>query len=392
MVKGVRKTLMKSTLVVCLALCLLSVGLGRPAQAAEPIKIGVLVSLTGPAGFMGQPIKEAFTAIFDDVNQKGGVLGRKVELLMEDDQSNPSNAVIAATKLIKDEKVALIIGASTADSDAAIIPTIEQEQVPMLVAGPLVASFKKEVFLLGPGDARGDAHIMEYVVKKMGAKKIAIIRDTATYGSEGSKYYHEEVKKYPGVSIIIEEKMEMTDTSVIPQLTNIKAAKPDVLIVHSLIPYPVAKNYKQLGMTVPVFGSHAMPTPEFLKLAGPIAEENHWIMTASKMMIAEKLPASDPFRKNIYDPFKKLLQDKYGPTKNINVFHAVTYDASWVAINALKLAGNDNRAALRDAIEKVRYDGFVGQFACTPTDHQGSPKDTMPEMIIKGGEYVPYTK
>src|SRR5208283_4910353 len=84
MVKGVRKTLMKSTLVVCLALCLLSVGLGRPAQAAEPIKIGVLTCLTGPLAFLGQPIKEAFTAIFEEVNQKGGVLGRKVELLIED--------------------------------------------------------------------------------------------------------------------------------------------------------------------------------------------------------------------------------------------------------------------------------------------------------------------
>jgi len=390
--KDVSKRLVKFSFVVFIGLCFLSAGLARPARAAEPIKIGILTCLTGPIGFIGQPIKEAFTAIFDDLNQKGGINGRKVELLIEDDQSNPSNAVISATKLIKDEKVPLILGSGTADSDAAIIPTVEQEQVPMLVAGPLVAPFKKYVFLMGPGDARGNAHIMEFVCTKLNAKKIAILRDTATYGSEGSKYYHEEIKKYPGASIIIEEKMEMADTNVIPQLTKIKAAKPDVLIIHSTGVGPIAKNYKQLGMTVQVYGSHSMPTPEFLKLSGAIAEESHWIMTASKMMIAEKLPASDPFRKNIYDPFKKLLQAKYGPTKNINVFHAVAYDASMVTIEAIKLAGTDNRAAVRDALEKVRYDGFVGQFACTPTDHQGAPKDTMPEMMVKGGEFVPYTK
>ncbi len=390
--RGVTGILTKFTVAVCLALCLLSFTIGGTAQAAEPIKIGVLTCLTGPVGFMGQPIKEAFVAIFDDINAKGGINGRKVELLIEDDQSNPSNAVIAATKLIKDQKVSMMIGASLADSDAAILPTIEQEHVPMLVAGPLVAPFKKEVFLLGPGDARGAAHIMEFVVKKLGAKKIAILRDTATYGSEGSKYYHQELKKYPGVSIIIEEKMEMADTNVIPQLTKIKAAKPDVLIIHSTNVAAIPKNYKQLGMTVQVYGSHAMPTPQFLKLGGDIAEEYHWIMVASKMMIAEKLPASDPFRKNVYDPFKKLMKDKYGPSKDINVFHAVTYDASMVAVEAYKIAGNDNRAALRDAIEKVRFDGFVGQFACTPTDHQGAPKDTMPEMVVKGGEYAPYTK
>ena len=128
----------------------MSAGLARPVRAAEPIKIGILTCLTGPIGFIGQPIKEAFTAIFDDLNQKGGINGRKVELLIEDDQSNPSNAVISATKLIKDEKVPLIIGSSTADSDAAIIPTVEQEQVPMLVAGPLVAPFKKDDLSHGP--------------------------------------------------------------------------------------------------------------------------------------------------------------------------------------------------------------------------------------------------
>jgi branched-chain amino acid transport system substrate-binding protein len=380
-----------SLLLVCLGFFF---GLAStPAAAAEPpIKIGIVMPITGPGGFMGTPMKEAAVAIFEGINAKGGINGRKVEYIIEDDQSNPTKAVVAATKLIRDEKVCVIIAASLADSDAAMIPTVEQEQVPMLVSGPLVAPYKKWVFHLGPGDERGAAHIMDFVVNQMGAKKIGLMRDTAVYGSEGSKFYNIYAKKYPGVSIVIDEKMEMTDTNVIPQLTKIKAAKPDVMIIHSLISGPIAKNYKQLGMTTPVFGSHAMPSPQFLAQAGTIAEESKWIMTASKLLIGEKLPANDSFRKNVYEPFKKMLRDKYGPTKEMNVFHPAIHDGCMAAIEGLKLAGTDNRAALRDAIEKVKFDGMVGFYTCLPGDHQCDPKDTMPEMMVKGGEFVPYTK
>jgi branched-chain amino acid transport system substrate-binding protein len=383
-------SLVLSLLIVCLCFAF---GSFAPAAAAEPpIKIGIVMPITGPGGFMGTPMKEAAVAIFEGINAKGGINGRKVEYIIEDDQSKPTQAVVAATKLIRDEKVCVIIAASLADSDAAMIPTVEQEQIPMLVSGPLVAPYKKWVFHLGPGDERGAAHIMDFVVNQMGAKKIGLMRDTAVYGSEGSKFYNVYAKKYPGVSIVIDEKMEMSDTNVIPQLTKIKAAKPDVMIIHSLISGPVAKNYKQLGMTTPVFGSHAMPSPQFLAQAGTIAEESKWVMTGSKLLIGDKVPANDSFRKNIYEPFKKMLKDKYGPTKDVNVFHPAIHDGCMVAIEGLKLAGTDNRAALRDAIEKVKFEGMVGNYACNPGDHQCCPKDTMPEMMVKGGEFVPYSK
>jgi branched-chain amino acid transport system substrate-binding protein len=391
MVNHTCKISMKSAFVVSLVLCMVLVVQGRPVCAAEPIKIGVVACLSGPMAFVGQPMKEAITAIFDDLNKKGGVLGRQVEVLVENDSGNTANAVIAATKLIRDENVSLIIGASAADA-GAIVPLVEREQVPMLAANPLVVPFRKHVFLLGPGDERGAAHIMEFVIKKLGAKKIGILRDTGKFGTQGSKYYRQEIAKYPDSSIIIEESMDVTDTNVIPQLTKIKAAKPDILIIHSTSNGPIPKAYKQLGMTVPVYGSHAMPSPEFLKQGGAIAEENRWIMCASKSLFAEELPANDPFRKNVYEPFKKALQAKYGPDKGIHVFHAASGDAAMVTIEALRIAGTDNRAALRDALEKVRYDGFLGEFACSPTDHQGSPRDTMPEMVVKDGKFVPYAK
>jgi branched-chain amino acid transport system substrate-binding protein len=383
-----------TTLLLCLVcLSLVFVYPAKPSHAADPIRIGVLFSITGPTGFFGTPSKEGVTAVFDDVNKKGGLFGRKIEYFVEDDQSNPSNAVIATTKLVRDKKVSLIIGPSLTDSGMAMIPIIEKEGVPFVVTGPLVTPFKKWVFLIGPGDVRGASHIMEVAVKNMGGKKIAILRDTSNYGGTASKVYNKEIANYPGSKIIIEEKFEVADTSMVPQLTRIKASNPDVIILHGFAPAAsvVAKNCKQLGIKTPVLCCHAVGMPEFVKLSGKIAEEFKWALLVPQVLIAEKLPPSDPYHK-VFDPFKKLMKGTYGESKELNIFHGVTVDAASVAVAALRLAGTDDRAAVRNALEKVRYEGLLGPFACSATDHQGSPYDPETPVMIKNGEFWPYEK
>ena len=99
-----------------------------------------------------------------------------------------------------------------------------------------------------------------------------------------------------------------------------------------------------------------------------------------------------PFRKNLYDPFKKMMQDAYGQSKVQNMFHASTYDVIIGVAAAIKLAGSDNRDAIRDALEKINVPGFLGNFAPTPQDDYGAPKDPMIPVVLKGGEFVPYKK
>ncbi len=385
---------MRVALGVCLLCCLFSLGAGKPLLAAEPIKIGALMSMTGPAGFVGSNVKEAIQVVVDDINKKGGVLGRPIEVLYEDDQSNPANAVVAVTKLIRDQKVSAIIGPSVMDSGMAIMPTVEKEGVPFMVIGPIVTPTKKWVFLLGPGDARGAIHYLEVATKDFGAKRIAVLHDSGAYGMTGLKEYNNHIGQYPGASIVIEERFDMSDTNVIPQLTKIKAVNPDLIILHTFSgpATVVAKNYKQLGMKTMVLGAGGVPQTDFLKGAGSIAEEGKWAFLVAKLLIAEKLPPSDPYRKNLYDPFKKIMQDKYGPTKELNGFHAVARDGIVTIVEAIKAAGSDDRAAIRNAFEKIRIEGMVGAFACSPTDHQGSPKDTFPLAGVKNGELVPYQK
>jgi branched-chain amino acid transport system substrate-binding protein len=368
------------------------------AHAVEPVRVGAVFSMSAKSGFggplMGAPMKMAVTAVVDDLNAKGGILGRPIELYVEDDQSSPTSAAVAATKLIRDRKVSVVIGPSLTDSAMAMIPVCEKEQVPMVVTGPATSSLDKWVFLVGAGDIRGAAHIADFAVKTLGVRKIAVLHDSANYGMTGMKNLVRQIARHPDVSIVIEEQFAPSDTNMIPQLTKIKAANPELLILYTTGASAaiIAKNYKQLGMVVQVLGSHGVPTPEFLSLAGKTAEEHRWVMIGAKIAVADRLPVSDPYRKNVYDPFIDLMKKEYSQFAEPNVYQAAAYDGIMITTEALKAAGTDDRAALRNALEHIRWNGLLGEFSCTPRDHQGSPRDDSAAMMVREGRYVPYKK
>jgi branched-chain amino acid transport system substrate-binding protein len=383
-------------LLICLCLICLCVfgGLLNPAAAAEPIRIGVVLSISGWGGFIGTPEKEAMVVVVEETNRKGGVLGRQIELLIEDDQSNPTTAVIATTKLVRDQKVCMVLGPAIADSGMAMIPIMEKEEVPFPVSGPVITSYKKWVFNVTPNEIINASQLLEYAVNGLGGKRIAVIHDAAKFGMTGMQVFRDEIKKYPGSSIIIEEKFESADTTVVPQLSKIKAMNPDVLIIQTpgAQAAVVAKSYKQLGLKMKVTGPPGMASPEFLKIAGPVAEENGWILLGDRILVGDKLPPDESYRKNVYDPFKRLIKEKYGESRMLSVFHAVGHDAIRIAVAALQMAGSDDRAAIRSALEKVKYEGMLGNFVGAPDDHTGFQRSTCIPIIVKGNEYVPYRR
>ncbi len=391
---GLARSLVKAVLFLSLSLCVtLAIG-GKPLSAAEPIRIGTIFSITGWAGFLGSAQKEIFTAMLDDVNSKGGINGRQIELYFEDDKSSPTNAAIAVTKLIKDKKVVIVVGTSIVDSAMAIVPLCEQEQVPFINSGPALIPLKKWIFSVGPGMIRSAGHMLEYAIKELGGKRIALLHGSDGDGKLGAKAIMSDIGKYPGASIVIEETFEPTDTNMVPQLTKVKSANPDVIVLVTTAgpASVVAKNYKQVGLTVPVVGFAGITAPEFAKNTGKIAEESKWICLTVPIMVAEKMAPDDPYRKNVYEPVKKLMQEKYGPTKRVTLYHGSSHDALEAAIEAMKAAEKINPASIRDALEKIRVEGFVGDFACTPNDHQGAPVDPMRPVVLRDGEWVPYVK
>lgn len=362
--------------------------------APEPIRLGTIMSITGWAGFIGTPQREVFNAVIEDINAKGGINGRPLELYYEDDQSVPMNAVIAATKLIKDRKVIAICGTSTSDAALAIVPVCEQSKIPFINSGPALIPFKKWIFSVGPGDERGARHLLDFAIKDLGARRIALMYGVDAMGTLGYKVMNAEIGKYPGASLVIQESFEPKDTNMIPQLMKVRNANPDVIILQTTggAASIIAKNYKQLGMTCQVLGGGSITMPEFYKLAGKIAEECKWLFLSQPMMIVEKMAPNDPYRKNVWEPAEKFMQDKYGPNKHVTMFHGSTFDALRGITEAMKMCRNVDSASVRDALEKVKIEGFLGTFAPTPTDHQSTPVDPMRPMVLKNGEYVPWVK
>ncbi len=374
---------------------LLAIG-GTSVKAAEPIKIGVVLCITGWGGPLGTPGKEAITIAAEDINRRGGVLGRQIELYFEDDQSNPTNAALAATKLIRDKNVAAVIGSNLTVFCMPMLPIFEREQVPNISLGAgheITDPLRKWVFRIPLTDYRLSPRMLKFTVETLGAKRIALLYSTDASGMMGAKGVLDNARKF-GATIVANEKFDPKDTNMIPQLTNIKAANADAIILYtSAAPAAVvAKNYQQLGLKMPVVASHGVPTPEFLKLAGTIVENGRWMLYGMKALYAEQLPLNEPWRKNIYDPFKKSLKEKYGKS-DITPFHANGHDAMYILAEALKIAGTDDRAALRNALEKVKYKGLLNaEFAYTATDHDGQTGEAYEPLIRKDGKWWPYKK
>lgn len=380
---------------VALAL-LLSVEGGGLVQAAEPIKVGAVLSVTGYAGLIGTPQMEAIQVFAEKVNREGGVLGRPVEVYFEDDQSNPANSVIVASKLIHDKKVCAIIGSTLTNMCMAMLPIFERERVPNVSFGAgheITDPLRKWVFRITLTDIRLSPVMLRFAAEKLGARKIALLHSTDASGMMGAKGVKENVAKY-GMEIVITEMFDPKDTNMVPQLTKIKTARPDAIILYSnAAPAAVvAKNCQQLGMEqIPIIGSHGIPGPEFIKLVGSTVERGRWIFLSLKSAIADKLPANDPYRQNLYDPFIKGFREKFGAAKRFGPAHGNGYDGFLAVISALKTAGTDDRASLRDAMEKTGFEGFNGPFNYSPTDHDGQDvtRSRIP-VIIKGGEFWPY--
>ncbi len=371
--------------------------IGSPLQAAEPIRVGAIFSVTGWAAAIGTPPKEAVSVVVDEVNRKGGVLGRQIEVYYEDDQSNPTNSAVAATKLVRDKKVDILIASTLTVFTMPVIPVVEREQVPLMAFGAgheITVPFKKWVFRVPLTDYRLSPMMLKFATETWGAKRLALLHSTDSSGIMGAKGVVDTVAKY-GASIVATERFETTDTNMIPQLTRIKAANPDAIILYTSAPPAavIAKNYQQLGMKMPVVTNHAVPTPEFLNIAGKIPEINggRWVCLGPKTIYAENLSPDDPYRKNLYDPFRKLLKEKY-PKSEITSFLANGYDTINIIIMALNIAGSSDRAALRDALEKVTFKGLNSTYVYTPTEHEGQTGEGYDPIMIKDGKWVAYRK
>ncbi len=361
---------------------------GAHAQG-EPIRIGAVLSVTGPVGFIGDPQQKAMEMDVKRLNDKGGVLGRKVVLTVYDDQSDPSNANTFAKRLVESDKVDVLIGGTVSPSALAMVPYAERAGVPFISTGgslALVDPVKKWVFKTPHSDRMVAERILQDM-KERGITRIAMLSETSGFGQSGRKEITAAAAKY-GITVVGEESYGPKDTDITPQFTRLRALDgAQAMLIFcgaGTSPAVAIKNYAQMGMKLPVYMPHAAVNQDFIKLGGPATEGVR--MPTAAFVVIDALQDGDP-QKPVALDFYRNYKEAYGV--DASPFAANTVDALALAVDGIRRAGSTDRAKVRDAIEGTKnLVGLNGIFTMSPTDHNGLKLESLRMVEVHDGHFV----
>ncbi|MDD5249514.1 MAG: ABC transporter substrate-binding protein [Rhodocyclaceae bacterium] len=371
-----------------LCAAVLGAGIATAAAAAEPIKVGAVLSVTGPAAFLGDPELKTLQLYVDKINKAGGVLGRPLQLVQYDDGSDAGKANSFGKRLIDDDKVDVLVGGTTTGSTMSMVPLAEKAGVPFVsLAGAvvIVEPVKKWVFKTPHTDRMAAEKVFEDM-KKRGFTKVALFSETSGFGQSGKKETEAMAAKM-GITLVANETYGAKDTDMSPQLTNIKnTAGVQAMFVFGLGQGPaiVNKNARQIGLAVPIYHAHGVASDEFIKLSGAAAEGIR--LPAAALLVADKLPAND-VQKPVVVAYAKAYRERY--KEDVSSFGGHAYDGLMLAVDAIKRAGGTDKAKVRDALEATKgYVGTGGKVNMSPTDHMGLDLTAFRMLEIKNGDWV----
>jgi len=358
------------------------------SPVSAQIKIGAVLSVTGPASFLGDPEKKTLEIYVDEINAKGGVNGQKLQLIVYDDAANADTARTFATRLVEEDKVVAVVGGSTTGSTLAMIPVFEEAQIPFIsLAGAvqIIEPVRKWVFKTPHTDRMACEKIFADL-KSRNLTHIALISGTDAFG-KSMRDQCVAVASKAGITIVTEETYGPRDSDMTPQLTNIKNKAGVQAVVNPGFgqgPAIVTRNYKQLAITLPLYQSHGVASKQFIELAGPAAEGVR--LPAAAILIADKLPANDP-QKPVVVNYTKTYQDR---TKQaVSTFGGHAYDGLMILVQAMERAKSTDAAKVRDEIEKTK--GFIGTGGIvnmSPTDHMGLDLSAFHMLEITNGDWT----
>ena len=380
---------MKILKMIALAICL-AMALTTSSLAKETVKIGAILAVTGPASNLGAPEARTLQMLVEDINGKGGIDGKMIELLLKDSGSSPERAVSFAKQLIEEEKVLAIIGPSTSGETMAIKSIAEGGKTILLscaAAEVIVSPVAPHVFKVAPKDSFAVDMIFGQM-KKMGISRIGVLSSNTGFGKAGKEQI-EKLAPSHGIQIAASEVYDKAATDLTAEVTKLKAANIQAVLNWSIEPAQsiVLKNVRQIGLTVPVFQSHGFANIQYAKAAGTAAEGV--IFPASRMIIAESLPVRHP-QKAVVESYKKAYEVKY--KEEVSTFGGHAYDALMILVRAIKEKGL-NREGIRTSIENMKgFVGTAGVFNFSPTDHNGLDISAFEMLTVRKGKFAPLNK
>ena len=362
---------------------------GAPPALAD-IHIGVILSTTGPAASLGIPEEQAIKL------WPGEIAGEKVRFTILNDASDTTTATKNAQRLINEDKVDLIIGASVTPTSLAVVEIAGNAQVPVISlagGGAIVLPQdgpRKWAFKLSPTEPISIGLVLDHLQKNGKGKSVATIGISTSYG-EGFLKSFEAIAAQRGFKVVATEKYNQTDPSVTAQVLKIIAANPDAVYIFAAgTPGALPQiELAQRGYKGLVYQTQGVANNDFLRVGGKSLEGGY--MTVAPVLVAEQLPDSNPVKKAALD-FVQRFEKAQGPNSR-SLFAATAWDALLIVQNASHEALKKGkpgtvafRAALRDAIEGLRdFVGSEGVYTMSASDHNGVDSRSQVMVRIENG-------
>ena len=354
----------------------------------EPIRIGAFLSVTGPAAFLGDPEQKTLELYVEKVNAAGGLLGRKLQLYAYDSAGDAEKARGYVKRLIEQDRVDVLVGGSTTGETMAAVPLAEGAGVPFIsLAGAvvIVEPVKKWVFKTPHTDRMACEKIF-VDMRARGATKAALISGSGGFDKSMRAECLKVAGKH-GVQIIADETYGAGDNDMTAQLAKIKSTPGVQAVLNAGFgqgPAIVTKNYRQLGLTAPLYQSHGVASKQFVKLAGVAAEGVR--LPAAALLVADTLPGNDP-QKKVVTTYKQDYESRY--RQEVSTFGGHAYDGLMLALGAIGRAGTTDKAKVREALEATRgYVGTGGVVNMSAQDHMGLDLTAFRMLEVREGDWT----
>ena len=330
------------------------------------IKIGEVDPLTGGVSQFGIGCHQGFVLAFEEINAEGGILGQKIELVSEDDQSKPGQSATAVRKLITQDKVVALLGDATSSATLEAAPIAQADKIPMITptaTNPRITEVGDFIFRVCFLDEFQGRVLARFAREKLKAQKIFTLTDVKQdYSIDLLKFFKEEFTKLGG-TIVGEQSYSTGDTDFRAQLTPIRVAKPDAVFVPGYYQEValIVKQARQIGLTMPFIGCDGWANQTLLAIGGKAVDgcffTNHF---------------SPDDQSPIVNSFVTKYQEKYGVLPD--TFSALGYDAARLLADAIKRAGSSDPQAIRDALAKTAgFQGVTGEISLDANRNASKP-------------------
>jgi branched-chain amino acid transport system substrate-binding protein len=344
-----------------------------------PIKVGVYADLSGQTSSFGQSTVNGIKMAADEINKAGGIGGRQVELLIEDDQGRPEQAATVVTKLISQNQVNAVLGEVASSNSLAAAPKAQAAKVPMITpssTNPKVTQVGDYIFRVCFIDPFQGEVMAKFGANTLKAKRAAILLDVNSDYSRGLAQFFEENFVKLGGQIVERQSYTQTDRDFKGQLTSIRSANPEIIYVPGYYGQVgvIAKQAKELGIKAPLLGGDGWDAPQLFQIGGAALNGSYM---SNHYSVDDPSPSTQKFVADYKARYNGTQPDAIG---------ALAYDAMKVLADAIRRAGTTESTKLRDAIAQTQnYQGVTGNISLNNERNAVKPAVV---FELRDGKYV----